>query len=99
MIPLNSIINEDCIGERGMALIADGSVDMVQDIIKLYTEDMWTLRRIADKHNTDHHRIKRILIKNGIETTREGRSRKEFSDEHRRKISEASNTNMGREQS
>ena len=88
-LEINRVYNEDCIGERGMALIADGSVDMVQDVIKLYTEDMWTLRRIADKHNTDHHRIKRILTKNGIKTTREGRSRKEFTDEHRRKISEA----------
>ena len=59
------------------------------DIIKLYTVDMWTLRMIADKYNTDHHRIKKVLTKHGIEITRNGRKRKPFTNEHRKRISEA----------
>lgn len=51
---------------------------------------MLTLRMIATKYNTDHHRIKRILLKNNIETTRVDRKRPPLTDEHRKKISEAS---------
>lgn len=58
-------------------------------IIKLYVDDCYTLRRIAEEFNTNHHMIKRILIKNNIEITQKGRKRKPFSDEHKRKISEA----------
>src|SRR5699024_11941823 len=36
-----------------------------------------------------HHRIKRILVKNGVEITQKGRIRKPFTDEHKAKISKA----------
>lgn len=58
-------------------------------IIELYTIKKMTLRMIAKKMGTDHHRIKRILVKNGIEITRKGRIRKPFTDEHKAKISKA----------
>ena len=58
-------------------------------VITLYTEKGFTLRRIAKEFNTNHHRIKRILQKNGIEITQKGRVREPFTDEHKRKISEA----------
>jgi len=58
-------------------------------IIELYTIEKMTLRMIAKEMDTDHHRIKRILVKNGIEITRNGRIRKPFTDEHKAKISKA----------
>lgn len=50
---------------------------------------------IADKFNTDHHKIKRILEKYNIEITNKGRKRKSskgykrkpFTEEHKRNIS------------
>lgn len=57
------------------------------EIINLY-KDRYTLRHIADIFNTDHHMVKRILVKNGIEITRRN-TLKEFSDEHKHKISES----------
>lgn len=67
-----------------------GCIMNEKKIIELYVKDCYTLRMIADKFNTDHHRIKRILIKHGIEITQKNRIRKPFTDEHRRKISESS---------
>ena len=58
-------------------------------IIELYTIEKMTLRMVAKKMGTDHHRIKRILVKNGIEITQKGRIREPFTDEHRAKISKA----------
>lgn len=58
-------------------------------IIELYTKDKWTLRMIAEKFNTNHHRIKRVLVKNDVEITQKGRIRKPFTKEHREKISKA----------
>jgi hypothetical protein len=37
---------------------------MEKKIIQLYTEEKETLRFIADKFNTNHHKIKRMLLKN-----------------------------------
>src|SRR5574344_668141 len=59
------------------------------NVIKMYTEEKMTLRMIADQLDIDHHRVARILNKNGVIGTPEGRSRKPFSSEHRRKISES----------
>src|SRR5690625_7790118 len=56
-------------------------------IIKLYTVDKMTLRMIAEIMSTDHHRIKRILVRNEIKITQKGRIRKPFTSEHREKIS------------
>ena len=36
-------------------------------IIELYVENKWTLRRISDYFNTNHHIIKRVLKDNDIE--------------------------------
>ena len=60
-----------------------------QKIISLYTKDKMTLRMIAELMNTNHHKIKRILVKNNIEITQQGRARKPFTEEHKMKISEA----------
>ena len=38
-------------------------------IIELYTIEKMTLRMIAKEMGTNHHRIKRILVKNGVEIT------------------------------
>lgn len=61
-----------------------------EKIIYLYTKEKETLREIAKLLNTDHHKIKRILLKNNIPITRKGRKRKPFTEEHKRKISESS---------
>jgi hypothetical protein len=63
--------------------------------IELYTKDKMTLRMIADELNTNHHRVKRILTKEGIEITQKGRIRRPFTDEHRKKISESSKGRPG----
>lgn len=55
---------------------------------KLYVNDRWTLRMIAEKFNTNHHFVKRKLLEMGVKITRRN-SLKKFSDEHKRKISES----------
>lgn len=64
-------------------------------VVKLYTQDKMTLRMVADELNTNHHRVKRILLKNNVEITQKGRIRRPFTDEHRRKISESSKGRPG----
>lgn len=54
-------------------------------IIELYAEG-YTLRHISEIIGTDHHRIKRILVKNGIEVTNR-KTKKEYTEEHRLNIS------------
>lgn len=58
-------------------------------IIELYTIEKMTLRMIAEDMGTNHHRIKRILVKNGVEITQKDRIRKPFTDEHKAKISKS----------
>ena len=58
-----------------------------QNIIKLYQKDKYTLRRIAKIYNTDHHRIKRILLKNNIQLDNKNRKREPLPAECREKIS------------
>ena len=58
-------------------------------IKKLYTEDKWTLRRIADFYETNHHKIRKILIDTGVRINKKGQNRKPFTDEHRQRISKA----------
>ena len=58
-------------------------------IIELYTIEKMTLRMIAEEMGTNHHRIKRILVKNNVEITQKDRIRKPFTDEHKFKISKA----------
>lgn len=57
------------------------------DIINLYVKEKWTLRRIAKEYKTNHHYIKRILLRNNVEIIQKGRKREPFSDEHKRKMS------------
>lgn len=61
-----------------------------ESIVKAYTHELKTLRQIAQENGTDHHRIKRILEKHGVELNNANRKRKEFTAEHRRKIGLAS---------
>lgn len=42
------------------------SEDEIKDIINLYTVLMYTLRHISEIFNTNHHHIKRILLRNSI---------------------------------
>jgi len=58
------------------------------EVVRLYTKERFTLRMIAEKLGTDHHRIKRILVKNGVKITHRN-SLKEFTQEHKNKISRA----------
>ena len=60
-----------------------------KEIIRLYVEEKMTLRMVADNFGTNHHRIKRILVKNGIEITQKNRIRKPFSESHKKKISDS----------
>ena len=60
----------------------------IQDIIKLYTIDKWSLRMIADKYNTNHHFIKRLLIKQNVEIVKRN-NKKKLSEEHKNKIKES----------
>ena len=62
-------------------------------IIKLYS-DGYTLRHISEIIGTDHHQIKRILVKNCIEITRRS-TKKPYTDEHRRKVGLASKGRIG----
>jgi hypothetical protein len=57
-------------------------------IIELYNSG-YTLRHISDIFKTDHHRIKRILVKNNIEITKRS-TKKEYTEEHRLKVGIAS---------
>lgn len=56
-------------------------------VIDMYVNQKHTLRHISEKLNTDHHTIKRILVKNGIEITRR-KTLKPITDEIRKKMSE-----------
>jgi len=66
-----------------------------KEIKRLYKEEKWTLRRIAEKFNTNHHLIKRKLLKMGIEIMQGGRIRKPFTEEHKRKIGASSKGRIG----
>jgi len=59
-----------------------------EKIIELYVTNKYTLRHIAEEFNTNHHKIKRILLKNNIPITKRN-TLKEFSQSHKDKISES----------
>lgn len=63
-------------------------------IVEMYQYGGYTLRHLADLFNTNHHMVKRILIRNNVKITRRN-TLKEFSEEHRRKISESSKGRLG----
>jgi len=56
-------------------------------IIELYNSGH-TLRHISDIFNSNHHMIRRILVRNGIEIIRK-KTLKPFTDEHKQKISDS----------
>jgi len=60
-------------------------------ILKNYKAGHTSLRDVANKCGTDHHTVKRALVRNGIEIKKA--KSKPFSDEHKMKISKA---NIGR---
>lgn len=59
---------------------------MEKEIIKLYTVDKETLRWIAKILNTNHHTVKRILLKNGVEINNKNRKKRVLTEEHKEKI-------------
>lgn len=63
------------------------SKDDELEIVRLYKEERYSLRRIAKIFKTNHHRVKRILEKYDIEITQNDRIMESFSEEHKRKIS------------
>jgi len=63
---------------------------MEKEVIKLYTEEKETLRFIADKFNTNHHKIKRILLKNWIGINNKDRKKRILTEEHKNKIWQSS---------
>ena len=58
-----------------------------EKIIELYNSG-YTLRHISDIFNSNHHMIKRILIRNGIEITKR-KTLKPYTDEHKQKVGSA----------
>jgi hypothetical protein len=57
-------------------------------VVRLYVHRKWSLRRIADHLQTDHHRIKRILKRKNIPITTDDRVARPIPVETRRKMSE-----------
>ena len=61
-----------------------------KEVCKYYQKvnGLISLRKMAGKYNTNHHRIKRILERNGIEIVKDNPKRR-LSEEHKEKISRA----------
>jgi hypothetical protein len=59
---------------------------MEKNIIKLYTIDKETLRWIARILNTNHHTVKRVLLRNWIEINNKNRKKRVLTEEHKEKI-------------
>ena len=59
--------------------------ELEQKIIDVYRPQITSLREVAEICGTDHHRVKRVLLKHGIPVLKG--IRKPFTDEHRAKIS------------
>ena len=60
----------------------------IGNIIKLYTVDKWSLRMIADKYQTNHHHIKKLLVEQGIPIIKNNHKRI-FTEEHKKNISKS----------
>ena len=65
-----------------------------QEIVRLYQTELWTLRRVAAKFDTNHHMIRRVLLRHGVTISAKQR-RAPFSEEHRRRISEGAKGRVG----
>lgn len=68
---------------------------MYEEWKRLYVDEHWTLRMIADKFGTNHHFVRRRLLEQSVEITRADRIRKPMTDEQKRKISETSKGRHG----
>lgn len=68
-------------------------VERDTEIIRLYSKEKMTLRMIAKRLNTDHHNIKRVLVKNNVEVSNTNRIRDALTVEHRAKIGESKKGN------
>lgn len=73
-----TLYHGDCLVE--MSKIPDGSV------VSMYTNEKLTLREIAKRLDSNHHMIKRILIRNGVQLNHGNRKKRVLSEEHKRKI-------------
>lgn len=62
----------------------------ISEVKRLYTEELWTLRRIAEHFNTNHHRIKRMLIAGGVTIDNTHRFRAPFTEERKIQIGKQS---------
>ena len=60
-----------------------------EKIIRMYVEDKKTLRSIASELGTNHHNIKRTLLRNGINIDNTNRIREPLTEAHKEKISKA----------
>ena len=60
------------------------------EVRRLYVDEMWTLRRIADHFGTNHHRVKRALVALGVEITNAHRLREPMTVERRAQIGKQS---------
>lgn len=47
----------------------------IEKLKKLYEKEMWSLRMIASEFQTNHHLIKRILLREGIQISSKGRKK------------------------
>lgn len=72
---------------------------MYEEMKRLYVQEGYSLRQIADTFGTNHHFVKRRLVEAGVDVSKgnwkhkphsSGYKRKPFSAEHRRKLSESS---------
>lgn len=61
---------------------------MYEEWKRLYEDERWTLRMIADKFNTNHHFVRRRLLEMDVTITNVGRKRKPMSEEQKRAIGE-----------
>lgn len=64
--------------------------ELDKDIIKLYTEEKYSLRQISKVINKDHHFVKRRLEAFGIKINTKDRRKHSLTQEHKDKISKAS---------
>ncbi len=62
--------------------------ESADDIVRLYTVELWTLRRIAKRFNIHHTYIREILFKNNVEIINSNRNREPTSEEARKNLRE-----------
>ena len=58
-------------------------------VVKEYVDCYKSLREISKEFNTNHHRIKRILLKNNVVINNSNRKRNALTEEHKMNISKS----------